>query len=687
MAPIWRGKVNGNWDAMMRNRLETFRTVINEPGLSSMSWCVFLGNFAFPRPDYFDFGPPGQPSFHYRQFVDALTVGIDQYGWFDDPKYFKIGGKPVLVLFRTHQFEGDYQAAVDEIRDYWNEDVYLIGMSGRWHRFWDSLDQAAIDRIKPFDAITAWNALAGSPGSPGDLGSIAEWLTPRYASWRDNVPNLTVNGKPGVKVDFGPTITCQYDKSPTTGNNSTTRWARNIQDFRDMVTAASGALDPDGLTSAPRDSFLWLQTYDEWPEGTACAPSELTAAYPNDTPYEDYYGWDFLDVLREEFHGGARSNPRDPILVAPRDESTVSTTTPTLRWDVVAANPPVTGYEVRIRRADNLAQVLSRELGNVNSYTVPAGVLSSGVRYVWDMRTKNSHSNPWSIRSVERAFRVGSVSGPPAPTGVSAANGTSEAGVAVSWSPLAGASGYRVYRAPEGAPSQLVALPHQVTTTSFVDRTTLPGQRFLYSVSAFVSGGETVRSATDLGWRRTFSHSTSGQLPPTADAFVGQEQPNANWGTAAALRVRHFASGVARYSFLEFNVPAGTGNIRSAVLRLKSQNVALPGVSVFNVENLDWTETGITWNNWTVGSTATFLYKTWAVPANSEVLLDVTDAVASSGKVTLGLASDFDFTELDFWAREASSASNRPWLEVVYDTTGSQSAAAVPMVKVVAGGS
>ena len=406
-APVWRGK-RDNWDSFMRTKLEVFRSVIQGSEYQSMQWCVFLGNVVANNtpPQLLDFGPPGSPTTVYNNFVDSLTTGLNMFGWLNDNKYLKIGGKPVVVVFRSRDFTGNFQGAVDEVRAYHSGNIYLIGMSGQWHKFFADTGQEGVDRVRAFDAVTAWSATAGSPSSPKDLQTVVNFIEPRLNDWKNNVTQLTTVGT-GAPVDFGPTITCQYDKSIITGNDGPTRWARTQNDFESMVQMAKDNLDPNGI-GGTGDTFVWLQTFNEWPEGTPCEPTELGLDYPFSHPeYQDGYGFEFLETLRDILHPNLKRNPREAILIAPQNAIEGTSTRPVFRWDEVDSNPAVNYYQLRIKRATNGAIVFDQNVGNVTTTVLPVGVLATNTEYTWEIRVHNTWSNPWSDWSREWSFKTG----------------------------------------------------------------------------------------------------------------------------------------------------------------------------------------------------------------------------------------------------------------------------------------
>ena len=416
LAPIWRGKAISRWDASLRRKIETFREVIAEPQYQNMRWCVFLGNFHFNRengklvpPKVLSFGRPGSPTTPYRNFVDSLTTKLRRLGWLDDPGYLRLNGKPVVVIFRGMHFRGNYQQAIDEVRDFHDGQIYLIGMSAKWHQRYQDMTAADTDRVRAFDAVTAWSATAGTPKDHRDLKALAAWLAPRVASWRENVPKLVVRGTTDTRVVMAPTITAQYDKSKIKGTDIATRFTRSKEDFRALVRVAKENLDPAGVVPTG-DKLVWLQTFNEWPEGTSCEPTELGEGYPyRDPEYQDNYGFEFLEVLRQELFPGLKRSPREAILISPQDGATVDPTTPTFRWDRVEANPPVTHYRLKINTSDGDVvsnQKLKRaELEKESTYTLEEE-LQPGIEYRWQVQVINSWKAPQSDWSPERTFRT-----------------------------------------------------------------------------------------------------------------------------------------------------------------------------------------------------------------------------------------------------------------------------------------
>ncbi len=148
-----------------------------------------------------------------------------------------------------------------------------------------------------------------------------------------------------------------------------------------------------------------------------------------------------------------------------------------------------------------------------------------------------------------------------------------------------------------------------------------------------------------------------------ADSMVRQGSPTTNFGSSHTLGIRRPSSGLGRYSFLRFNVPAFTGTVQSAVLRIKTKSTTINQAQVYDV-NMGWGESTITWNNWTSGGTTySFLRNTGTLAANQWHEIDVHEAIpAGGGTVTIGLATNLDITLLQFHSRESA---NKPTLELI----------------------
>jgi len=163
------------------------------------------------------------------------------------------------------------------------------------------------------------------------------------------------------------------------------------------------------------------------------------------------------------------------------------------------------------------------------------------------------------------------------PATVTATDGTRTDGVDVSWGAVAGASGYKVFRAVG------TAAPTQVGTTSpsvrtFIDAAASPGTKFRYTVRAKMPAGDTAASAADEGWRNVAPPSGLGASDGTFSTHVhltwtAHPQPEVTGyrvlrkiGTASEV-ILATVSGRTTVTLSDFSIAVGaTGTYRIAAL-------------------------------------------------------------------------------------------------------------------------
>lgn len=154
-------------------------------------------------------------------------------------------------------------------------------------------------------------------------------------------------------------------------------------------------------------------------------------------------------------------------------------------------------------------------------------------------------------------------------------------------------------------------------------------------------------------------------INPTADAFVINDQPATNFGTKDNFYVVGNPNTI---SFLKFNLNSLSGKtIKSAKLYLKVKNALGPvdALKLRRAANVNWSETGITFNN-KPGFEAVITNFS-AKPVESTVELNVTKVVdlRKGGNLTLGVTSSAPNDIARFYSRE-SVVANRPKLIIEY---------------------
>lgn len=266
------GSIVRGWpdDSMWERATGPGDVMASRPELAGMRWCYYLGNITRRRNTDFNDAEVRQ------NFEGAFERAAEQY---QHPHYLHQDGRPVILVHFTWTYSGPWRAALERVRDLGNP--YVIGASCRYHL--DPHDAGLREHVEAFDAVTSWSALSGSDraASP-DLEDVAAWLRPQLAAWRDYVEGE-------VGVGFVPTISGQYDATGLGRSERAVRYATRREGFVAMARAAAQHLGSPNL--------VWLQTGNEWAEGSAWSPTEDRRG----GEYRDRYGFDALRALAEVF--------------------------------------------------------------------------------------------------------------------------------------------------------------------------------------------------------------------------------------------------------------------------------------------------------------------------------------------------------------------------------------------------
>ena len=184
-----------------------------------------------------------------------------------------------------------------------------------------------------------------------------------------------------------------------------------------------------------------------------------------------------------------------------------------LSWDKVQG---ATGYDVlRGTAAGSLTKVAV-----VTTATYLDSGLSNGVLYYY--RVQATATNSFSLSKYAKGRPQGATQPLPAPGNLSAAPG--DAVVTLAWSPVAGATAYRVYRGTSSNGQASSPVATGLTSPAYSDRTVTNGTTYFYRVTATGPAGDSPRSAEASA---TPTGSSSGGLD-TLSAFRLLRQ--ATWG-------------------------------------------------------------------------------------------------------------------------------------------------------------
>jgi hypothetical protein len=223
---------------------------------------------------------------------------------FEDPRYSKVDGKPIFVVFAPHEMPST-EAFVDHWRELAHQagypGIYFVGVSDGYRSAQDRYD---LPWLKPFDAVTLLgprdyltaqamqpksrlHALAGRVRR-GDIGRFnrfrpASWARPRVFDFA-RVVELALQDMPDGER-YLPSVLSGWDNTPRSS-------ARGVvyEGFTPELFQAALKKAVDKVRHRPSASrIVFLKAWNEWAEGNVVEPSAV-------------HGRALLDAIREVVH-------------------------------------------------------------------------------------------------------------------------------------------------------------------------------------------------------------------------------------------------------------------------------------------------------------------------------------------------------------------------------------------------
>ncbi len=161
---------------------------------------------------------------------------------------------------------------------------------------------------------------------------------------------------------------------------------------------------------------------------------------------------------------------------------------------------------------------------------------------------------------------------------------------------------------------------------------------------------------------RTFRRATRASFLPIADAWVSESDPNSNFGGDTNLQFRASGSGLAKHTYMKFQVSGITRPVLSAKLRMRTQTAAFGALYLYWITDTSWQESTINWTNGPLDHSDFLQYG--VQPSNTYVEIDVTQIVHNDGTYTFGMTAP-DVPGLAVYSREAHH-TQWPSLVVLY---------------------
>ncbi|HEX6131896.1 MAG TPA: DNRLRE domain-containing protein, partial [Actinomycetota bacterium] len=188
-------------------------------------------------------------------------------------------------------------------------------------------------------------------------------------------------------------------------------------------------------------------------------------------------------------------------------------------------------------------------------------------------------------------------------------------------------------------------------TTAYTDATVVPGATHVYAVRAVDAAGNASAASIPVSVTTPAGTGASLVFGPSADTYVSQANPTANFGGAKRFAVD---ASPQEHALLRFAVTGvGAAPVVGATLRLYNTNGSSMGGSVFPVADTSWNESTVTWNTAPPAGPAP-AGSLGAVTAGTWYEVDVSSIVTGDGVYSMRLITTSS-NGADYTSREGAS--------------------------------
>jgi hypothetical protein len=267
---------------------------LKSPNIHKVRWAIFydfplrlnqtpglavnvVPNINFDQPDV------------YNTFISDFVHFATKY--FGNPQYLTIDNRPVVYIWATNSFIGNFAGAMQEARKEVSElgyDVFIVGDEVCVGCF--NQQHAAL-----FDGSSTFTMLMPGldPAGMVDVGKAAVMVDTAFKWWTDRIAGLKVAGREDL-VNFQPAWAPQYDDRKFNLVHPTYVPAQSKDQVIQMATVVRKYAQPVGSSGM---RLIWLNTWNNWAETTTVEPTaNLGSRYPAGN-----YQFDMLEVVREVF--------------------------------------------------------------------------------------------------------------------------------------------------------------------------------------------------------------------------------------------------------------------------------------------------------------------------------------------------------------------------------------------------
>lgn len=247
---------------------------LQAPNIGDIKFCVFYESWALGFNK--DWGATVFDDAKRRQFVDDVVAIADRF--FGHPSYLRVGGRPVLMLYLTRTFAGEFAEALRDARRALKQrghDMFLVGDEIFWNVTpavrtgtpHPLVAEPQVRRLRAFDAITSYNMYEGARQEHRGYGARSAFLgdvARQFEAYRDAaegrvyfvpglIPGYNDRGVRRVMDHFA--VPRQWDRGDGEGS------------------FLARAFDRIGFPFAdPRLNMILLTSWNEWNEDTAIEP-------------------------------------------------------------------------------------------------------------------------------------------------------------------------------------------------------------------------------------------------------------------------------------------------------------------------------------------------------------------------------------------------------------------------------
>lgn len=440
---------------------------------------VFYHSDILPDPGNIDPAQEDQLSSDFNYIADT---------YFNHPNFLRVGNRPVVFIYRSLRFGGDYEQAFARIRQELLQkgyDVYLVG---------DEINRAIVPNVDHFqflDAVTMWRGLGRPPADGayvvdgnalgGNARYIALWHQAALAYGKGFLPPVS----PGSNTRHLNPDARIVPREIEAGAGPTSQLEEHIRLLRSYVD--------------PQLKAVMIMTWNHWESDTQVEPSVVSLPTTEDASGTGLYtgGYSYTGYgtrCLETIQSLLGYDPGRVILVSPPDAADGQARRTRFAWSELEG---ASTYHLQVSTTPDFTNLVVDRRG-VAAAVSDADTLAANVVYHWRVRGESSGgSGAWSDPF---AFTTGTL----VPVTLAYLRAEREAGGAVrlAWEVLdpGAAAGFHVYRdgAPEpggGAEPERVRLtPHLLTggpEFAFTD-VDAPGEIATYRVLEIDrSGGET----------------------------------------------------------------------------------------------------------------------------------------------------------------------------------------------------